>query len=266
MICNFHTHSTCCDGRDTPEELAAYAFENGFSALGFSSHSYIEVDEGYTVPRDPQPYKDEIARLKDEYRGRMEIYCGLEQDIFTEIPAEDYDYVIGSVHFVEKDGEMIGVDYAADLTRDLIDGPYCGDFDALAEDYFELVAQLPERTGADIIGHFDLVSKYNDIYGIVESTRYLDAAWKAIERLIGKCDIFEINTGGMASGYKNYPYPSPAILSMLKEAEARIMLSSDAHKKEHLLYGFNEAAFLAREAGFTERLIITEKGFEAVEL
>ena len=267
MICNFHTHSTCCDGRDRPEELVIYAIEHGFSALGFTSHSYIEVDEGYTIPKDgADDYKASIRALGEKYRDSIEVYCGIEQDIFTEIPAEGYDYVIGSVHFVMKDGEMIGVDYAADLTRELIDGPYKGDFDALAEDYFELVSQVPERTGADIIGHFDLVSKYNDIYGIKESVRYLDAAEKAISKLVGKCSLFEINTGGMASGYKKYPYPSPEILRMLKSYGADIMLSSDAHKKEHLCFGFDEASELAKEAGFTERVIYTRDGFAKIEL
>ncbi len=266
MICNFHTHSTCCDGLDTPEDMIITAIEKSFSALGFSSHSYIALDEGYTIPKDPKNYKDLISDLREKYRDSISVYCGIEQDCFTEIPAEGYDYIIGSVHFVKSGDELLGIDYTKDMTLDIINRYFDGDFDEMAECYFNLESRVAEITKCDIIGHFDLISKYSEIYGIGESDRYLSAAEKAVKRIIKSCRIFEINTGAMASGYKSVPYPTINILKIIKDNGGSIMIGSDCHRKEQLDHGFKEAEELAKKAGFTEKIIYTDKGFVGIPI
>ena len=42
---NFHTHSTWCDGKDTPEAMIEAAIAKGFSVLGFSSHAMLPEDD-----------------------------------------------------------------------------------------------------------------------------------------------------------------------------------------------------------------------------
>lgn len=255
--CNFHTHSTYCDGKNSPEELVLEAIERGFDALGFSSHFYSEAEKDFAMSREAAPrYKAEISRLREKYADKIQIFCGIEKDFFSNEPSDGYDYVIGSVHYVVKSGEYICVDASAGEIKAAVDRLYGGDFDALSEDYFALVADVVRKTGADIIGHFDLVSKFSEQNGYTQSERFLAAARKAVAALIPCGKPFEINTGGMARKVRSVPYPSPEILSVIKELGGKILFSSDCHKKELLDYGFEEAASIAKSCGFTDDDIV----------
>ena len=79
--CNYHTHTAYCDGENKPEELVKTALEKGFFALGFSGHSYTQMDKDFAMtPEKAAVYRTEIAELKEKYRDKIEILCGIEQD------------------------------------------------------------------------------------------------------------------------------------------------------------------------------------------
>lgn len=260
---NFHTHTYLCDGRDTPEEMIIAAIEKGFTALGFSGHSYFEPEKEISMSvADQQEYIKQISALKTKYADKIKIFCGIEQDIFSDTPHYKYDYVIGSVHNIYKNGVLVHIDLSAKDSKNTVDSIYGGDFDSLAEDYFSIVSTVIEKTNADIIGHIDLVSKFNEQNGYSESERYLAAAEKAIKALVKHNVPFEINTGAMARGAKSIPYPSPKILKMIKENGGKIVFSSDCHDKSYLDHAFDQAVNLALNAGFTHHGIITENGIE----
>ena len=265
--CNYHTHTNYCDGKDSPEELVKAAIEKGFFALGFSSHSYTEMDKSFAMSASQaEKYRAEIAALKEKYRDRIELYCGIEQVYFSDEPTDCYDYVIGSVHYVLKNGEYVCVDNTARIVKDAVNRLYGGDFDALAEDYFALVAKVAEKTSADIIGHFDLVSKFSEKNGYGESPRFLAAAERAVKALAPYGLPFEINTGAMARGVRSLPYPAPEILKMIKKHGGEIMLSSDCHDKNYLDFAFDKAADLARKTGFTRAAVIKNGNIEYMKL
>ena len=265
--CNFHTHTSYCDGRDTPEELVKAALEKGFFALGFSSHSYTEMDKDFAMNAEKAgKYRREIARLKEEYKGKIDLYCGVEQDYFSTEPTEPYDYVIGSVHYVLKNGEYISVDTSAEIVKNAVDRLYSGDFDALAVDYFALVSNVVQKTNADIIGHFDLVSKFSEKNGYGQSPRFLAAAERAVKALAPLNKPFEINTGAVARGRRSIPYPSPEILKMIKKHGGKIIISSDCHDKKYLDFGFDSAVNLARATGFSEASCIINGGMKYIKL
>ena len=160
---NFHTHTCLCDGKDTPEELVLRALELGCPALGFSGHSYAPYDEGYCMSvAQTAEYKAEIRRLQQKYTGRICIYMGIEQDFYSEAFTEEYDYVIGSVHYLRKNGAYLPVDASEAQQAQAVQDYYGGDWYAFAEDYYRTVAQVRERTGCRIVGHFDLVTKFNE--------------------------------------------------------------------------------------------------------
>ena len=121
MKCNFHTHTNYCDGKDSPEELVKAALEKGFFALGFSSHSFTEMDKSFAMSAsEAEKYRAEIADLKEKYKGEIELYCGIEQDYFSDEPTDAYDYVIGSVHYVLKNGEYVCVDNTAEIVKEAV--------------------------------------------------------------------------------------------------------------------------------------------------
>ena len=267
MKCNFHTHTNYCDGKDAPEELVHTAVEKGFSALGFSSHSYTDMDKDFAMSSEAAAdYRAEITELKQKYKGIIEIFCGIEQDYFSKEPTEPYDYVIGSVHYVKKNGEFIAVDDTAEIVKNAVERLYGGDFDALAEDYFALESDVLRKTNADIIGHFDLVSKYSEKNGYKESPRFLKAAERAVKALIPYGKPFEINTGGIARGVRSVAYPSPDILKIIYQNGGKIILSSDCHDKENLDFAFDTAAKTAYDIGFRECHILRFDNADTVKL
>ena len=255
IFSNYHTHTTYCDGNSSPKEIAEKAVSLGMPELGFSSHSYTSIDESYCMSRaGMQKYFDEINELKEEYAGRINILCGVEMDLFSD--AEDYDYdwdfIIGSCHYIKKNGEYIPVDESDDILTGAAAEYYGGDMYALAADYYSEVSRVRKITGCDIVGHFDLITKFNEDGRILDEDdpRYEDAWMSALDALAEEPDlIFEINTGAMSRGYKTEPYPAPYIMSELAKRKAKTLLSSDSHDKSTLLYGFEKARELAESAG-----------------
>lgn len=269
MKSNFHTHTTFCDGKNTPAEMAGRAFALGFDALGFSGHSFTEFDPCGMSPPSEARYRGEIALLREQYAGRMEIYCGVEQDYFSGKAPPEYEYAIGSVHYLLHGGEYLCVDWSPERTRENI-AKFGGDRCAYAEGYFELVGRVLEETGADIVGHFDLVRKFDERDPLFDEShpRYRRAALSALESLCagGKRPVFEINTGAMARAWRSAPYPSEWILREIRARGCPIMITSDCHDCKLLDLGYDAAAALARRAGFSSQMTIKRGAFTEIEL
>ena len=242
-LCDYHVHTTFSDGKNTPEEVIKAAIEKGMAEIGISDHSYTDFDESYCIKRDKiEEYKQEIARLKAKYQGKIKILCGIEQDFYSEESTKDYDYVIGSVHYVKVGGKFYSVDESAEIFGAIGRDVFGGDYIAFAEEYFNTVSKLSERKDIDIIGHFDLITKFN------ENNRYFDennaryvAAWqKAADKLLSTNKPFEINMGAISRGYKTEPYPSAAIRTYIKDKGGKFILSSDSHSAENICYYFDK--------------------------
>ena len=94
-----HCHSTMCDGKNTLQEMASAACAQGLTTLGFTGHSYTQRDREYCMsPSRTAQYKATIAKLKTEYKGKVDILCGIEWDLLSEDKRTGYDYWIGSAH------------------------------------------------------------------------------------------------------------------------------------------------------------------------
>ena len=103
---NYHTHTIFCDGKDTPEELVQEAIRLGCPEIGFSGHSYTAFDESWCMSKEgTKEYKACVRSLQKKYAGQIRILLGVEQDLYSEEPTDEYDYIIGSVHYVKK-GEV----------------------------------------------------------------------------------------------------------------------------------------------------------------
>ena len=264
MIQNLHTHVTFCDGKNTPEEMVHAAIRMDMDALGFSSHAPLAGQSGWTMSLEDVPrYRAEILRLRERYTGRLEIFLGLEQDYYSPPSGKGWDYQIGSVHCVEKEGRLLPVDYLPEDFVRSVRQYYGGDFLAFAEDYYRLVGAIAERTGCQIVGHFDLITKFNEGDSLFDTghPRYVSAALEALDRLAQHGVILEINTGAMSRGYRSTPYPAPALLRAMRERDLPICITSDCHDCANLLYAFPQAEELARSCGYRERMALTSQGF-----
>lgn len=240
---DLHTHTTYCDGKNTPEEMVKAALDAGLSCIGFSGHGYAPYDLDCCMTIEGSAaYRAEIAALRDRYAGRIAILCGVEQDYWSDADTEPYEYVIGSVHYVKKDGEMLCVDNTPEITQAAVERNFGGDWYALAEAYFDTVADVVNRTRCSIIGHFDLISKFNEKCHFYDERhpRYA-AAWKsALDRLLPYGVPFEINTGAMSRGWRTAAYPSAEMIAYIRARGGRLILSSDSHSDKTLRYAFED--------------------------
>ncbi len=240
---DLHVHSVFSDGKDEPRDIVLAAIEKGVKTLGFSDHSYTEFDERYCLQRDKQAeYMKTVNDLKNEFSGKIKILCGTEQDFYSTAPTAGYDYVIGSVHYILKGGEYIPVDETADILKQAAKDYFSGDIMSLCEAYFEEVGEVYEKTKCDIVGHFDLITKFNEQEKLFDETdpRYINACKKAVDRIIKNCKVFEINTGAISRGYRTTPYPSDEIRDYIRQKGGKLILSSDSHQKETLCFEFDK--------------------------
>jgi len=252
---SLHNHTTFDDGRHSPAEMAASALELGLSGLGLTAHSPMDGEYWTVKPERMAEYRAELARLKDEYAGRLNVWCGLEFDLTSDKKwLGSFDYVIASVHALETARGLWALDDNRERSRRMIVIAFDGDTDAAAEAYFRKVKEIARIDEADIVGHFDLITKFDEPEPLYDaaSPRYRAAALDAMEALVKAGKIFEINTGAMSRGYRTAPYPAPQLLNALREMGGRITITADAHSRENLTFAFEQAEAAARAAGFTE--------------
>ena len=261
---SLHNHTTFDDGKNTPAEMAAAAFDLGLSGLGLTAHSPMENEFWTVKPERMAEYRAELARLKTEYAGRLNVWCGLEYDLTSDRKwLAGFDYVIASVHALETTRGLWALDDNRERSRRMIVIAFEGDRDAAAEAYFAKVKEIAQIDKADIVGHFDLITKFDEPEPLYDaaSPRYRAAALDAMEALVQAGKIFEINTGAMSRGYRSSPYPAPALLYALREMGGRVTITADAHSRENLAFAFDQAEAKARAAGFTELWEFDGAGF-----
>lgn len=275
MLSNHHTHCEFCDGRTTARNMALAASRAGFGVLGFSSHAPLPFATEWTMDAARLPdYAAAVRELGKRYAPGMQILLGLEIDYIDGMcgPADGrfsslgLDYSIGSVHHVAPaalgadplstvDGQQEGFDA-------LVARGYGGDGLALAEDYYRALAACAKAGGFDILGHFDLVRKNNPGQSRFreDGERYRAAAMMAVDALRGEGIIVEINTGGMARGKTDSPYPAAWILRELRARGVPVCVNADAHETRHLLAFRDAGVGAARAAGYSELTVIGKGG------
>lgn len=252
---DFHVHSTYCDGKNSLEEMVRAAIDLKMTRLGFSGHAYTDFDNSYCMTlENTQKYAEDIARLKEKYKDKIRILCGLEMDYFSAPPTIKTDYLLGSVHYVKNGENYCEVDNSETQMCSDVKRYFDGDLYAYAEVYFAQVGDVINKTKADIIGHFDLVTKFNEGNKMFDTsnTRYVAAAKAAIDKLILTGKPFEINTGAMSRGYRTEAYPEMQFLKYIKEKGGRVILSGDTHAAENLCYRFEEYEHIAKDMGFDD--------------
>ena len=215
---NLHTHTTYVDGKDKPEEMILEAIDRGFDSIGFSEHTFLRYSlyPNRLTPEKMKLYKQELHQMKQKYAGVIDVFCGLEYDFYSDVDTQDFDYLIGSVHYLECGSEIKTFDFGLEETLAYVKNYFGGNSFGFAKKYYETVARLPEKKAFDIIGHFDLITKNNEQGRFMDtsSKEYLNLGFEAIHALKNKIPFFELNTGAISRGYTAKPYPQ---MEFLKE-------------------------------------------------
>ncbi len=240
---DLHVHTCFCDGADTPESIIISAIASGLDTIGFSGHSYTFFDESYCMSKENTiKYFDEIQALKLKYKDKITVLCGMELDYYSDFKPESFDYTIGSVHYIFCENEYIPIDGDVQSQDLAVKKYFDGDYMKLCEEYFKTAGDIAAKTDCDIIGHFDIVTKFIEKSPRfdIKNPRYIAAYQKAVDNLIPFGKPFEINTGAISRGYRTAPYPHTDIIDYIKAKGGKLILSSDAHKKENLCFKFSE--------------------------
>ena len=209
-------------------------------------------------PEDFSSYCAEIRRLlKEKYADKITIRLGFEADFIPGVSVpkhENYsefqpDYLIGSVHFIFQRDGLVAVDHKPEILQEGAKKFYNGDFRPLICDYFALQKEMLERGDFEILGHPDLVRKFNEKFPFFDENadwykNELKEMAKAIKKWGGAT---EINTGAISRGWLSKPYPSEYFLSLLHENGVPIAITADAHSAENLDCAFPAALALAKK-------------------
>ncbi len=244
-LSSYHTHTTFCDGKNTAEEMLLRAIKLGCPEYGFSGHGYSAGDEDWCMSKNGQElYKKEVLRLKEKYKDKIKIYIGVEHDYLSRESTEPYDYVIGSVHTILKNGVRAEVDGGTyEKRKENIKALWGADPYAFVEDYFAAIGRIYEKHRPDIIGHFDIVCKFNEKEHMFDENhpRYKAAACLALDKLLLTPAVIEFNTGAVYRGYKSDFYPADFLLRRIAESGKPMLITSDAHDTESVLFEFEQA-------------------------
>lgn len=239
-----HAHTTFSDGKSTAEEMILSAIANGAPEIGISDHSYLCGEDWTLTPDLYGEYYSTLCNLRDKYKEKIKVYIGIEQDYLSEKFPYELDYLIGSVHAFDIGGKYRSIDLSVGMTKDIVDEVFGGDPYLYAEAYYDSVADVYNRTQCDIIGHFDLVTKFVEVDSFldVNNPRYIKARDAALWKLLDVPAVFEVNTGAISRGYRTEPYPDISVIKTLAEAGKPLILTSDSHSAQTLDFALAETA------------------------
>ena len=251
MRIDIHNHTTRCNHAEgTVDEYIQRAIELGIDIYGFSEHAPMDFDEKYRLPfQDMQAYTNDILTAKEQYKNDINILLGYEVDylpghIEERVLNADVDYLIGSVHFIDK--------WSFD-NPEFIAGWKDKDIDEIWKAYFEATEAMAMSGKFDIVGHLDLIKVFK--FMPKQDTRIL--AKNALQAIKRSNMVLEVNTAGLRKPVGEL-YPSRALLEEAYALDIPITFSSDAHAVDQVGFGYETASALAKEVGYTK--VVTFQG------
>ena len=259
MLTDYHLHLRP-DGEDPPAERF-FTMENvdryleaaaaaGVEELGVSEHVYRfhQALELWRHPLWESNGKDDLDAYCEFVRGtplRLGIECdfvpGVEDRTASMLEARDFDYVVGSVHFIGDEA----VDHPG---WDVWEGS--GDPDEVWRRYFEALAECARSGLFDILAHPDLVKVWGGARPLPErDPRHFYEP--AVEAIAESGIAVEVSTAGLRKPVGEL-YPARAFAELLVEAGVPFALSSDAHMPEQVGFGYDAATAFLDELGVGE--------------
>lgn len=250
MLTSYHVHSRWSDGQGEIADLVMAAAKLGLDELGISDHYTLRPDRAqmnWSMRLDLLDRYVEAVQAVMGRRGGPVVRLGLEADYFPEtadaladvLASQPFDYVIGSVHFVDG----FPIDECAEnwerLTQD--------ERDDVIRGYWVRVRQSAESGLFDIAGHLDLTKRFG-FHPSVDVSREISAALDAIAKAGMSV---ELNTAGLYAPCGEI-YPAPSIARGCFERRIPVLITSDAHTPQNIARGYKEASRLLSQIGYAE--------------
>jgi histidinol-phosphatase (PHP family) len=268
MLTDYHLHlrpdeeGTAFERYFTAENVERYldaAAAAGIEELGVSEHVYRfrAALDLWQHPLWVENAVDDLDAYCEFVRGtplRLGIECdfipGAEERTAALLEARDFDYVVGSVHF-------IGEGDAAIDHKGFDVWEAGGDADEVWRRYFEMVAQAARSGLFDILAHPDLVKVWGGAAPLPE--RDLRAFYEpAVEAIAESGIAVEVSSAGLRKPVGEL-YPSRQLAEMCIEAGAAFALSSDAHLPEQVGFEYERAVRFLDELGITEICVFEQR-------
>ena len=245
MRIDLHNHTTRCNHAEgTIDEYIQRAIELGIDIYGFSEHAPMDFDEKYRLPfSDMEAYAKDILDAREHYKNDIEILFGYEVDYLPghmdeRVLNANVDYLIGSVHFIDK--------WSFD-NPEFIGGWKSKDIDEIWKAYFEATEAMVKTGKFDIVGHLDLIKVFK--YMPKQDIRIL--AKDVLKAIKDSNMVLELNAAGLRKPIGEI-YPSPQLLEEAYALEIPITFSSDAHAVDQVGFGYDKVISLAKETGYTK--------------
>jgi len=249
---DLHNHTTRCNHAEgTIDEYIQRAIELGIDIYGFSEHAPMDFDEKYRLPFcDMDAYVKDVLDAKERYKNEIEILLGYEVDYLPghmdeRVLSAKVDYLIGSVHFIDK--------WSFD-NPEFIGGWKTKDVDEIWKAYFEATEAMVKTGKFDIVGHLDLIKVFK--YMPKQDVRLLA---KDVLKAIKKSGmVMELNAAGLRKPVGEV-YPSKALLEVAYELDIPITFSSDAHAVDQVGFGYETTTSLAKSVGYTQAVTFKDR-------
>ncbi len=260
MLTDYHVHlrpddaAATADRYFTRENAGRYAeaaAARGIEALGVSEHvhRFRQAIDVWDHPFWRENAVDDIDEYCAFVRAETDLALGIEADFVPGregrmqalLEAREWDYVVGSVHFLR--------DAAVDMEGDH-DVWRSADPEKVWTRYFESLGEAASSGLFDILAHPDLVKVWGDRRPrpAGDLRRFYDRAMDGISQ----SDVaVEVSTAGLRKPVAEI-YPDRAFLEMCLEAGRPVSLSSDAHVPAELGHRYEDALALLRSVGVNE--------------
>jgi histidinol-phosphatase (PHP family) len=263
---NYHLHNQySSDGRGSTAEVCRVAFELGFDEICFTNHAEVLSPEGGDWVLDLvdarnryEQLQHEIERLQPDY-PEMRILLGAELEYRPEwvetldalVDSVDFDLIIGSVHVV--DGQQISGGAVGGYFKERDQASAYGR-------YFEVLDEMVDWGGFDVVGHFDMVKRFGaKYYGAFDARPYESQVRGILEKLAAKGIGLEVNTSGVVQAPAE-PYPSLDILKLARQAQiATITIGSDSHVPTSFEQGLEAGERAIASAGISEITLFSHR-------
>lgn len=250
IISDYHMHTPLCGhASGEPQAYASQAVKMGLKEIGFSDHAPLVSHKDPTISMNHEQlpvYQHMIESVREEFEDQLTIRVGIEADYFAGLEdrtramldAYPYDYVIGSVHFIEKWGFDDPIQLKEWDKRDV---------NAVYREYYRLLRKSALSRLFDIMGHVDLVKKF-DFHPTEDMTEEIEENARVFKKT---GVVVEINTSGLRKPAREI-YPSQEHLKMYCAKGVPLTFGSDSHKPEQVGQDFDKGREWALAAGYKE--------------